>query len=229
LPTVSITPVLEKVRYDPLRDFTPIALLGVQPYVLLAPATSKAQTAQDVVAQAKALAGAFSYSSAGRGTGGHLAGELFSQLSGVPMLHVPYKGVAPAINDVIGGSVSITFATTGSSQGAVEGGKLRAIATTGVKRSPAYPKLPTLQEAGYPGYDVVTWYGLSGPAKMPPAIVERLAKETNAFLAIKSVQEDFASDGVVLQGSSPQAFAAYQRADQQRWRGVLEKAGLAAK
>ena len=143
------------------------------------------------------------------------------------MLHVPYKGVAPAINDVVGGIVSVTFATTGSSQGVVDGRKLRPIATTGAQRSPAYPQLPTMQEAGFAGYEVSTWYGLSAPAKTPKAIIDLLNKELNTFLSDKKVQEDFSSDGIVLKGGSPEEFRRFEEAEQVRWRGVLEKAGLA--
>ncbi len=226
---VALQPVLEKVRYDPIKDFKAIGLVGLQPYVLLVPFDSKAQTVRDVVEQARANTGKFSYSSAGNGTGGHLGGELLSQLSGVPLLHVPYKGVAPAINDVVGGFVSVTFATTGSSQGVVEGKKLRPLATTGLQRSPAYPQLPTMQEAGYPGYELSTWYGLSAPAKTPQAIVDLLNKELNTMLADKKIQEDFSSDGIVLKGGSPEDFRKFEEAEQVRWRGVLEKAGLAYK
>ena len=227
LPTTAITPFMEKVRYDPIKGTQPISRIGSQPYVLLVPAASKAQTVADLVAQAKAMAGTFSYSSAGRGTGGHLAGELFSQMSGVPMLHVPYKGVAPAIADVIGGVVSMTFASIGSSQGLVAGKKLRPIAVTGITRSPTYPNVPTMQEAGFAGFDVSTWYGLSAPAKTPPAIVTLLSREVNLWLADKKVQEDFSSDGIELHGSSPEEYRAFEIAEQQRWRTILERAGLA--
>jgi len=227
LPTVAITPVMEKVRYDPIRDFKAVARIGSQAYVLLVPVESKVLTVADLVAQAKATPGGISYSSAGRGTGGHLAGELFSQMTGVKMLHVPYRGVAPAINDVISGAVSMTFATTGSSHGAVDGKKLRPIATTGLRRSQAYPNLPTMQEAGFAGYEVSTWYGLSVPAKTPAAIVTRLNREVNSWLSDKKVQEDFTSDGIELQGSTPQEFTEFQIAEQQRWRKILERAGLA--
>lgn len=229
LPTIAITPVLEKVRYDPIKDFQSVAKIGSQPYVLLVPFGSKVQTVADLVAQAKAAAGGFSYSSAGRGTGGHLTGELFSQMSGVPMLHVPYKGVAPAINDVIGGMVSIAFATTGSSQGVVAGNKVRPIATTGARRSKAYPNLPTMQEAGFADYEVSTWYGLSAPAKTPPAVVALLNREVNAWLSDKKVQDEFASDGFEFQGGSPEEYRAFEISEQQRWRKILERAGLAAK
>lgn len=229
VPTVAITPVLEKVRYDPISDFEAIGMIGLQPYVLLVPYDSKAQTVSDVVEQARANPGKFSYSSAGRGTGGHLGGELLSQLSDVPMLHVPYKGISPAINDVVGGIVSITFATTGSSQGIVDGKKLRPLATTGVQRSPAYPQLPTMREAGYPGYELSTWYGLSAPAKTPQAIVNLLNKELNDFLSDKKLQTSLSSEGIVLRGGSPDEFRKFEEAEQVRWRSVLEKSGLALK
>jgi tripartite-type tricarboxylate transporter receptor subunit TctC len=228
-PTVSITPVLEKVRYQPIGDFEPIGSLGSQPYVLLVPYESKLRTANDVLALARANAGKFSYSSAGRGTGGHLSGELFSQITGVPMLHVPYRGVAPAINDVVAGIVSVTFATTSSSQGVVDAKKLRPIATTGSRRSPAYPDLPTMVEAGFPGCEISTWYGISAPAGTSKAIVATLNREINAFLDNPRTQTDLATDGISTLGGSPDEFLRFQKADQQRWRAVLEQAGLAAK
>ena len=228
-PTTVITPLLEKVRYDPLRDFQPVGFIGAQPYVLLVPPASKAQTVRDVLTVAKGQADGLSYSSAGRGTGGHLAGELLSQVAGVPMLHIPYKGVAPAINDVAGGMVSFTFATTGSSQGIVDSKKLRPLATTGSHRSKAYPGLPTMQEAGFADYEVSTWYGVNVPAKTPLAIVRLLNKELNLLLSDKKLQDDLESDGIELRGSTPEEFAAFQKAEQQRWRRVLAKGGLLAK
>ncbi len=128
---------------------------------------------------------------------------------------------------MIGGNLSITFATTGSSHGVVAGKKLRPLATTGSRRSLAYPDLPTMQEARFAGYEVSTWYGLSAPARTPPAIVARLNKAVNALLADKRLQEEFSSDGIELQGGTPEAFTAFQKAEQLRWRGILERAGLA--
>ena len=227
VPTVAITPVLDKVRYDPIKDFAAISLIALQPYVLLVPYASNFKTVADVVAASRATPGGLTYSSAGRGTGGHMAGELLSQTAGVPMLHVPYKGVAAAITDVAAGNVAMTFATTGSSGGLVDAKKVRAIATTGARRSPAYPDLPTVQEAGFPGYEVTTWYGLSAPAKTPEAIVERLNREVAAWVADKKTQEAFAAEGIELRADTPDGFAAFEKAEQQRWRTVLEKAGLA--
>jgi len=209
-----------------VRDFEPVTMIGSQAYVLLVPAASKARTVEDVVAQARGQAGGFSYSSAGRGTGGHLAGELFSQTVAVPMVHVPYRGVAPAITDVIGGNVSMTFATTGSSHAVITGGQVRPLATTGAHRSRAYPNLPTMQEAGFAGYEVSTWYGLSVPAGTPLSIVKLLNNEVNALLADKKLQADMAVDGIELHGSTPQEFLAFQEADRQRWRQILQRAGL---
>ena len=226
LPTVAITPVLEKVRYDP-DDVEAVSLVGTQPYVLLVPIDSSIKTVADLVAQAKAKPDALSYASAGRGTASHLAGELFSQATGVKLLHVPYKGIMAGITDVIGGNVSMVFATAASSQSLIDAKKLRGIATTGARRSQAFPDLPTLREAGLADYEVTTWYGVSAPAKTPAAIVERLNREINTWIADPQVQRQFAIEGIELEGGSVQDFRSFLKNEQVRWRKVLEKAGLA--
>ena len=226
LPTVAITPVLEKVRYDP-DDMAPVSLVGTQPYVLLVPAESKVKSVADLVAEAKAGPDSMSYASAGRGTASHLVGELFAQGAGVKLLHVPYKGIMAGITDVIGGNVSMVFATAASAQSLVDAKKLRPIATTGAQRSKAFPELPTMKEAGFPNAVVTTWYGVSAPPKTPAPIIDRLNQEINAWMADPQVQQQFALEGIELQGGTPAQFAAFMKAEQARWRKVLEAAGLA--
>lgn len=218
---------LEKLRYDPLKDFAPITLVAMQDLVLVVGAANPAQAVADLVAQARKEPAKFSYSSAGRGTGGHLSGELFSQLSGVPMLHVPYKGVAQASNDVIGGQVTLTFASLASAQPLVQAGKVRPIAVTGRKRAEAFPQLPTMEEAGMKGYESSTWYALIAPAGTPPAIVQRLNAEVTAMLKEPAVREQFKDEGIELVGSTPQELTTHMKAEIEKWRRVIQGAGLA--
>jgi tripartite-type tricarboxylate transporter receptor subunit TctC len=217
---------LEKLRYDPLRDFAPITLVGLQDLVLVVGAASPAQTVADVVQLARKDPSKFSYSSAGRGTGGHLSGELFSQLSGVPMLHVPYKGVAQAVNDVIGGQVTLTFASLATAQPLVLAGKVRPIAVTGRKRSDTYPQLPTMEEAGMKGYESSTWYALIAPAGTPQAVVQRINAELVAMLKEPQVREQFKDEGIDLVGSTPPELTAHMKEEIEKWRRVIRGAGL---
>jgi tripartite-type tricarboxylate transporter receptor subunit TctC len=218
---------LEKLRYDPLKDFAPITLVAMQDLVLVVGAANPAQSVADLVAQARKEPAKFSYSSAGRGTGGHLSGELFSQISGVPMLHVPYKGVAQASNDVIGGQVTLTFASLATAQPLVQAGKVRPIAVTGRKRAEAFPQLPTMEEAGMKGYESSTWYALIAPAGTPPAIVQRINAEVTAMLKEPAVREQFKDEGIELVGSTPQELTGHMKAEIEKWRRVIQGAGLA--
>jgi tripartite-type tricarboxylate transporter receptor subunit TctC len=218
---------LEKLRYDPLKDFAPITLVAMQDLVLVVGAANPAQSVADLVAHARKEPAKFSYSSAGRGTGGHLSGELFSQISGVPMLHVPYKGVAQASNDVIGGQVTLTFASLATAQPLVQAGKVRPIAVTGRKRAEAFPQLPTMEEAGMKGYESSTWYALIAPAGTPPAIVQRINAEVTAMLKEPAVREQFKDEGIELVGSTPQELTGHMKAEIEKWRRVIQGAGLA--
>jgi tripartite-type tricarboxylate transporter receptor subunit TctC len=217
---------LEKLRYDPLKDFAPVTLVGLQDLVLVVSAANGARSVADLVAQARKDPAKFSYSSAGRGTGGHLSGELFSQISGVPMLHVPYKGVAQASNDVIGGQVTLTFASLATAQPLVLAGKVRPLAVTGRKRSETYPELPTMEEAGMKGYESSTWYALIAPAGTPQAIVQRLNAEIVAMLKEPQVREQFKDEGIELVGSTPQELTAHMTSEIEKWRRVIRSAGL---
>ena len=215
-----------KLRYHPLRDFAPIVLVAKQDLALVVATSLPVNTVKDLVQMARTEPGRFSYSSAGIGTGGHLSGELFSQLSGVRMLHVPYKGVAQASNDVMGGQVTLTFASLASARPLVDAKKVKALAVTGDRRAPSFPDVPTMEEAGLKGYESSTWYALVAPVNTPPAIVQRINAEVVAMLAEKEVREHFTSDGMELVGSTPQQLAAHIGAEIDKWAKVIRSAGL---
>ena len=217
---------LEKLRYDPMRDLAPVILVAQQDLVLMIASGLPAGTVKDVVQMARREPDRFSYSSAGRGTGGHLSGELFSQLSGVRMLHVPYKGVAQAATDVIGGQVTLTFASLASAHTLANSKKVKLLAVTGAKRAASFPEVPTMEESGITGYESSTWYALVAPAKTPPAIVQRINAEVSAMLAEKETKDQFAGEGIVLVGGTTQQLSKHMKLEIDKWGKVIRAAGL---
>jgi tripartite-type tricarboxylate transporter receptor subunit TctC len=217
-----------KLPYDSIKDFTPITLAGASPLVLAVHPSVPAKNVKELVALAKARPGQLSYVSAGVGSSGHLAGALFETMTRTSMIHIPYKGMAPAISDLIGGQVSMTFGTSLSVVPVVRSARLRALATTGAQRSPALPDLPTVAEAGVPGYEASLWYGFVGPARMPPEIVQRLSSEIGAVLALPEVRERLLSQGVEARSNTPGEFARLLASDLERWAGVVKRAGMRA-
>jgi tripartite-type tricarboxylate transporter receptor subunit TctC len=215
-----------KLPYDPLRDFAPVTLAATQNLMLLVHPSVPAGAVSELVAAARASPGKYSFASAGNGTGGHLSGELFKLLAGIDLLHIPYKGVAPALVDVVSGQVSMTFASILSSLPQVRTGKLRALAVTGAKRSPAAPELPTMMEAGVKGYESATWYGLIAPARTPQTIVTRLNREVVAILKQPDVNERLSREGADTVGNTPQEFSDYIRAEILKWAKVVKAANI---
>lgn len=213
-----------KLPYDPLADFTPISLLAVQPLVVAVHPSVPAQSLADLVKLAKAKPGALTYGTAGSSI--QLAVELFSSMNGIKMLHVPYKGSAPAITDLIGGQVNVLFDPISSLYPQVRGGKVRGLAVTTAQRSPAAPELPTVSESGTSGYDVSSWQALLVPAGTPPAVVQRLHGAVGKVLALAEVQELFAKQGAVPAASTPEQAAQHVRAEIARWKGVAAAAGV---
>ena len=214
--------------YDPVKDFEPVTLVATQNLMLLVHPSIPAASVKDLVALAKANPRKYSFASAGNGTGGHLSGELFRMLAGVDLLHVPYKGVAPAIVDVISGQVSMTFASILSSLPQVKSGKLKALAVTGAKRSPAAPDMPTMIEAGVKGYESATWYGVLAPAKTPKDIVAKLNTDIVAILKQPEVRDRLSKEGAEPVGSTPQELGAYIRSEIAKWGKVIKAAGVQA-
>jgi tripartite-type tricarboxylate transporter receptor subunit TctC len=215
-----------KLPFDPIKDFTAIALVGSSPLVLVMHPSVPVKTVKGVIALAKSRPGELTYSSAGVGSSGHLAGAQFETLTGTKMLHVPYKGSALALNDLIGGQVSLSFATSASAMPHVRSGRLRALASTGAARSPALPDLPTVAEAGVPGFEASLWYGFVGPAKMPADIVRRLNSEIVAVLSLPEIRERLLNQGVDATPSTPEAFARLLVTDVDRWAQVIKRAGV---
>ena len=216
----------KKLPYDSLNDFAPITLVGSSPLVLALHPSLPARNVKELIALAMARPGELTYVSAGIGSSGHLGGALFEALTGTRMVHVPYKGMALAITDLMSGQVSLTFGTSLSVVPHVRAGRLRALATTGAKRSPALPDLPTVAEAGVPGYEASLWYGFAGPARMPADIVQRLHAAIVAVLQLPDIRERLASQGVDPQYNTPEEFAKLLVTDLERWARVIKRTGI---
>jgi tripartite-type tricarboxylate transporter receptor subunit TctC len=224
--TFAINPGLyRKLPYDPHKDFAPITQLNSQPNVLVVHPASPVKSVSDLIAQARARPGALTFASPGAGSAPHLSAEMFKRMAGVDMIHVPYKGIPPAVTDVIGGRVNMLFTTTISAAPHVNAGKLRAVAITSAKRLPTMPDVPTVAES-LPGYEAEAFQGMVAPAGVPRAIVETLAREIAAIVKSPEVTERFSRDGAVPVGSTPQQFAAFLKSEMAKWRKVIEEAGI---
>jgi tripartite-type tricarboxylate transporter receptor subunit TctC len=216
-----------KIPYDTSRDFTPISLLASSPNVLLVRADSPFKTLADVIAAARAKPGSLSFAHAGNGTSTHLAGELLKNLARIDLNAIPYKGGAPAINDLLGGQIPMSFNNGPESVGQLQAGTVRALAVTTASRAPFLPDVPSMSEA-VPGYDSEVWWGLLGPAGIPPDIVAKLSHDFVAALNTDAVKERLAKLGSVPIGSSPEQFDAKIRADYKKWGPIIEAAGMKA-
>jgi tripartite-type tricarboxylate transporter receptor subunit TctC len=215
-----------KMPYDPLTDFAPVAYAaGVPNLMVVNPKTVKATTVQEFIAEAKASQRKFNMASSGNGTSIHLSGELFKQLTGVEMPHVPYRGSGPAINDLIGGQVDIMFDNLPSSIEHAKAGSLRALAVTSSKRSPAMPDIPTLAEAGLPGFEATSWFALFAPKGTPPEITGKLNQEVRKALETPELQKRFADLGGEIKPMSPDELMAYVRSEHAKWAGVVKASG----
>ena len=216
----------KKLPYDSIRDFTAITLVATSPLVLAGHPSLPAKNVKELIALAKSRPGQLTYVSSGVGSSGHLGGALFDTLTGTKMVHIPYKGMALAITDLISGQVSLTFGTSLSVVPHVRTGRLRALATTGARRSTALPDLPTVAEAGVPGYEASLWYGFVGPARIPPDIVHRLNAEIVAVLAQPDVRERLTGQGVEARSTTAEEFTRMLASDVERWAKVVRRAGI---
>ena len=226
---LAINPALySKPPFDALKDFAPIGLVSAQPLVLVVAADSPYRSLADVVAAAKGKADGLSMASAGSGTVGHLAGELFARKAGVKFLHIPYKGASPAVTDLMGRQVDIMFANTQSVMTLVAAGKLRALAVTSAQRIKPLPAVPTISESGYKGFEAGTWSGLLAPAGTPAEIIARLNAEIGKVLARADFLERLAADGSQPQGGSPQQFAEFLREEHAKWGVAVRESGAKA-
>jgi tripartite-type tricarboxylate transporter receptor subunit TctC len=220
----------QNLPFDTFKDFEPIALIVTSPFVLAVKPTVPAKSLQEFTALAKKNPGKLNFASSGTGGAPHLAGELYKRMAGVDLVHVPYKGLAPALTDVLGGQVQAVFADINLALKQIEAGKLRALAITGTQRFGALPDLPTMSEAGVAGYQAQTWYGLVAPAGTPSAVIQRIHAEVSKALALPDVQSQFTTQG--LQPASPSAtpadFGALMRTDFDKWRKLIQEAGIKA-
>lgn len=227
--THAINPhMFAKLSYDPDRDFAPVTLLVTVPNLLVVHTSVQASNVLELVALAKANPGKLAYASPGNGTSGHLAAELFKSLAGVDLLHVPYKGAAPALQDVMGGQVQLIFDTLAQSYPQSKVGKVRALAVTTAKRHPAAPEVPTMQESGFPGWETGPWFGVFVRAGAPQPAIARLQAEIAKALALPEIGARLAAQGADPAGNSPEAFAAFIRAESARWGKVVRDAGIRA-
>jgi len=210
------------------KDFVPVTMLAKAPNVLVASPSAGIKTAKDLVAQAKAKPGTLSYASPGVGSGLHLAGELFKQQAGVDLMHVPYKGTAPALNDVLGGVVPLMFSNLPGTLQFIKSGKLVALGITDSKRTPVAPEIPTLAEQGIQGVNVTSWYGLLAPAGTPPAVVEQLAKDAAEMLSKPDVLERLQAQGMTAATMKPAEFATAMRDETKVWAQIIKARNIVA-
>jgi tripartite-type tricarboxylate transporter receptor subunit TctC len=216
-----------KVPYDTFKDFTPVSLLGSSPNILLVRADSPFKTLADLIAAAKAKPGSLSFAHAGNGTSTHLAGELLKSLAKVDLTAVPYKGGAPAINDLLGGQIPMSFNNGPESVGQLQAGTVRALAVTTATRAPFLPDVPSIAET-VPGYDTGVWWGLLGPAGMPADVLAKLSRDFVGALNTDAVKERLAKLGAQPIGSAPQQFDAKIREDFEKWAPIIKAAGMKA-
>src|SRR5687767_14632572 len=225
--THALSPNLySRVPYDPIKDFAPITLLGVAPTVLVVNSDLPAKNVQELIALARSKPGQFAYASGGNGTPPHINAEVFKSVAGIDLLHVAYKGGGPALVDLIAGRVHVMLDTTASAMPHVRGGKLRTLALSATKPSAEYPELPTFAEAGLPRYDTNAWYSMHAPAGTPPEIVRRLNGELVAILRDADVLGRFKQLSTDPVGNSPEEFAAFVRAELEKYARVIKAAGI---
>ena len=217
-----------KLPYDSARDFIPISLITRIPNLLVVPAASGTKSVQELIKAAREKPGKLTYASAGNGGAQHLAAELFTQALKLDMVHVPYKGGAPALTDLMGGQVDMMFSAVSASGPLVKGGKLRALATTGNKPTAGFADLPTVAASGVPGFEVYEWNGLFAPKGTPPAIVERLEREVREVVKQPEVQQKLSDLGAEPVGSGAADFAAFLKSETAKWSKVIKDANIKA-
>jgi tripartite-type tricarboxylate transporter receptor subunit TctC len=220
--------LLAKLPFDTNKAFDPVVLISRSPNVLVVRADSPYKSVQDIVQAAQANPGKLTYASQGNGTSAHLAAELFNALAKVNILHIPYKGASAALTDIVGGQVDLMFATSAGATPLLESGRLRALAVTTPERSPAFPALPTMIEAGVPDYQATSWYGLYVPAGTPTAVIARLNAVTTKVAQAEAFKSRVASEGLVISTGTPQQLDEFMRGEQTRWARVINAAGIKA-
>jgi tripartite-type tricarboxylate transporter receptor subunit TctC len=215
----------QNLSFDPLKDFSPISVFATSPLILVVHPSVAAKSVRELIALAKARPGDLLFGSPGNGSPPHLAGELLNTLAGVKLVHVPYKGITGAVTDLIGGQLAVMFPGSPIALPHAKAGKLRALATTGAKRSPAAPDLPTIAEAALPKYEVSLWYGLLAPASTPQPIVQRLHAELTRIIALPTIRQQWAALGAEPVSTTPEQFAAFLKNDIVKWEKVIRDSG----
>ena len=225
--TLTINPSLyHHLNYNPVSDFSPITLIGATPLILVIHPSLPVKTPQALVTLAKAHPGQLLFGSAGNGSGPHLAGEMFTSMANIKMIHVPYKGITNAFSDLLGGQISLMFPGPPIALPQVQVGKLRALATTSMQRTAAAPELPTLNESGLPGYDVTSWYGVFAPATTPNFIINKLNSQIGQILLLADIQQRWASLGAEPLQNTPEAFIQFIKTDLIKWAKVVRETNI---
>jgi tripartite-type tricarboxylate transporter receptor subunit TctC len=217
-----------KLPFDPVKDFAPITQLCFTPNILVVNNDVPAKSVKELVALARAQPGTLTFASAGVGTTQHLAGELFKNMARLDIQHVPYRGIAAVMPDLLGGRVTMVFSSPTTALPLVREGKIRALAVTSLKRAAAAPELPTMDEAGFPGFDATAWFALVAPAGTPPPIIDKLQREAARILALPDVRKKFDELGMVPIGNTPAEFAAAMKAEIPQWDKLIKAAGIKA-
>ena len=223
--TLAIVPALQKTSYDPLRDFAPVGLVGTSPYVVIVHPAVPVRNIQQLVTLVKSRPKQVEFGSGGIGTPGHLAGEMLNTMTGMKMVHVPYKAGNLALNDLLGGHISVTFSNTITSSEFIKAGRIRALAATSARRISAFPDLPTVAESGAPGYEFVLWLGLAVPGATAPVIVQQLSKSLMKTLQDKVLHERFAAQSIEVLSSTPQEFSEKIKRDMGVYARLVKDAG----
>jgi len=226
---LAFTPALRaRLPYDPVRDFAPVTLLATSAFIMVVNPTVPAKSVKELIALAKARPGAFNYASAGQGSSLHMTAEIFKLATATDLVHVAYKGSAPALTDLVAGQVQIMFGTMPATLPLVKAGKLRALGVSGAKRSAAAPDVPTIAEAGVPGFEVLNWYGIVAPSKTPAEIVQKLNRDFLAALNSPQMMEALHAQGLEAAGGTPESFAALIRSEIAKYAKVVKAADIRA-
>ena len=223
----AINPALNpKLPFDPVKDFTPLSLVASIPFAMIVHPSVPARSVQEFIALAKARPGQINYSSAGNGTSNHLAGELLKSMAGIDLVHVPYKGSAPALNDLVAGQVSLMFDLVLTAAPHIKSGAARGLAVTGAQRSPVLPGLPTVAESGLPDYEVSAWFGIFAPAGLPQPVAQRLNAEFVKVMQQPDLKQRLAGLGADPLTSTPEQFSSYLRSEIDKWAKVVKASGM---
>jgi tripartite-type tricarboxylate transporter receptor subunit TctC len=222
---LAISPGLTKVNYDPTRDFAPISLVIASPHALAVHPSLPARSLKDVISLARSKPGQLNYASTGSGSAGHLGMELLKKTTRMDIVHVPYKGATPGLMDLVAGHVALMFTSVLSTAQVQQSGKVRVLAVGSLQRSPSLPEVPTIAESGYPRFEVISWWGVLGPAAVPKDIVARLNSEIAKVMASPDARDRIAALGADIMTSTPERFAAYIKSEQAKWGQVIKDSG----